>query len=324
MPQVFSNNARALLVSGISDTATSLTVEAGKADLFPTANVGTGAIPSTNNWFKVTLQDALGTVEIVYVRTRTAGSAVFSNVLRGQEGTTARNFIAGTVVGLRLTAMDVEGSIAAALNSVQLTGNQTIAGTKTFSSTIAGSINGNAATVTNGVYTTGDQTIGGSKTFSSVLTNSAGRFTTNNTGLGMYEMHLPGVAARAWYLSTDGITRLGTTNGAGVTSTVLAAINATGDLTATGNVTAYSDIRLKKDLHVITHALDKLRRLTGYTYTRIDTGERQTGLVAQDVERVLPEAVVSGEHLSVAYGNLAGLMVEAIKELDKRVELLEG
>jgi len=80
------------------------------------------------------------------------------------------------VVGLRITAVDVEGSIAAAANSVQLTGNQTIAGTKTFSNQIVasggvqgnvtGDVSGNAGTVTNGVYTTGDQTIAGVKTFS--------------------------------------------------------------------------------------------------------------------------------------------------------------
>ena len=172
MPQLFTNTARALLAAGISDTDTSLTVEAAKADLFPTANTGTGSVPAATNWFKLTLQDTSGNVEIVYVRTRTAGSGVCSNVMRGQEGTTALAFSAGTVAGLRITADDAERSIAAAANSVQLTGNQTVEGTKTFSSQIVasggvqGDVTGNAGTVTNGVYTTGDQTIGGTKTFS--------------------------------------------------------------------------------------------------------------------------------------------------------------
>ena len=104
MPQLFTNNARALLASGIAAADTSLTVEAAKADLFPAANTGTGSVPATTNWFKATLQDSMGNVEIIYVRTRTAGSGVFSNVLRGREGTTARDFIAGSVVGLRITA----------------------------------------------------------------------------------------------------------------------------------------------------------------------------------------------------------------------------
>jgi hypothetical protein len=111
MPQQFSNNARSVLQSTITDTATSLTIASGAADLFPTANVGSGSIPSTNNWFKATLQDVNGNVEIIYVRTRNAGSAVFSNILRAQEGTTARTFVAGSVVGLRVTAADIQASV---------------------------------------------------------------------------------------------------------------------------------------------------------------------------------------------------------------------
>jgi F0F1-type ATP synthase membrane subunit c/vacuolar-type H+-ATPase subunit K len=125
MPQLFANNARALLASGINDTATSLTIEANKADLFPTANTGTGPVPSANNWYKVTLQDAQGNTEIVYVRTRTAGSGVLSNVIRGQEGTTARSFSAGAVVGLRLTALDVQQSINVLSNNNLFTGSNT-------------------------------------------------------------------------------------------------------------------------------------------------------------------------------------------------------
>lgn len=92
--------------------------------------------------------------------------------------------------------------------------------------------------------------------------------------------------------------------------------------TCTGNVTAFSDARLKTDLVQIPDALDKVSSLTGYTYTRIDSGLRQTGLIAQELLEVLPEAVdTSGEFMSVAYGNVVGLLVEAIKEL--RVELQE-
>jgi len=123
MPQQFSNNARSVLQSTITDTATSLTIAAGAADLFPTANVGTGSIPSTSNWFKATLQDVSGNVEIIYVRTRNAGSAVFSNILRAQEGTTARTFVAGSVVGLRVTAADIQASINIPAADNVFTGN---------------------------------------------------------------------------------------------------------------------------------------------------------------------------------------------------------
>lgn len=134
MPQLFTNNARALLVTGIAAGDTSLTIEAGKADLFPSANVGTGAVPSTSNWFKATLQDAVGNTEIIYVRTRSLGSGIFSNVMRGQEGTTALAFTAGTVVGLRITAADIQASIG--MKDL----DNTFSGLNTFSQIIQGSI----------------------------------------------------------------------------------------------------------------------------------------------------------------------------------------
>ena len=98
-----------------------------------------------------------------------------------------------------------------------------------------------------------------------------------------------------------------------------------GSITAGGNVTAYSDAKLKENLEAIPNALAKVQALTGYTFDRKDTGERQTGLIAQDVEKVLPEAV--GENngtMTLAYGNLVGLLVEAIKELKAEVEELKN
>ena len=104
-------------------------------------------------------------------------------------------------------------------------------------------------------------------------------------------------------------------------------VDVSGNFTANGNVTAYSDIRLKKDIRVIPDALDKVLALRGVTYERIDSGERQTGVIAQEVQAVLPEAVMEGNDedktLSVAYGNLVGLLVEAIKELKAEVEELK-
>lgn len=100
-----------------------------------------------------------------------------------------------------------------------------------------------------------------------------------------------------------------------------------GNTTSTGNVTAYSDIRLKKDIELIPDALDKVCTLRGVTYERIDSGERQTGVIAQEVQAVLPEAVMTmtdeQQTLSVAYGNLVGLLIEAIKGLKAEVDALK-
>ena len=113
MSQKFSNNARALLTASILAADTSISIEVSKADSFPVANtngsaVGTGGL----DYFKAVLQDTSGNIEIVYVRTRALGAATFTNVIRGQEGTTARNYASGSIVGLRLTAADHEAALA--------------------------------------------------------------------------------------------------------------------------------------------------------------------------------------------------------------------
>ena len=115
MAQKLKNNARSLLVSAINAGNTSLVVESGKADLFPVADTGTDPVGTFGkDWFKAVLQDTAGNIEIIYVRTRTGGNATLSNILRGQEGTTARDYAAGSVVGLRITSKDVEDAISLA------------------------------------------------------------------------------------------------------------------------------------------------------------------------------------------------------------------
>jgi hypothetical protein len=97
-----------------------------------------------------------------------------------------------------------------------------------------------------------------------------------------------------------------------------------GRLDTLGNVASTSDSRLKEDLIVIPDSLNKIDQLTGYTYYRKDIQQYETGLIAQDVQKVLPEAVHSHEsgYYTLSYGNMAGLFVEAIKALKKENEEL--
>jgi len=105
-------------------------------------------------------------------------------------------------------------------------------------------------------------------------------------------------------------------------------ISVTGAVYATGNVSANSDIRIKKDIQGIDNALEKVGRLQGITFlnTLNESDGRSTGLIAQAVQEVLPEAVSTSEngYLAVAYGNMVGLLVEAIKELTTQVENLHS
>src|SRR5210317_1249655 len=95
-----------------------------------------------------------------------------------------------------------------------------------------------------------------------------------------------------------------------------------GSLYCYGNVTAYSDIRHKRDIVKLDNALEKVEKLNGYKYTRKNDGKRYTGLIAQEVLEVLPEAVIADEkgEYSLAYGNMAGLFVEAMKEMSDQLQ----
>lgn len=126
MTQKFSNNARSRLVGALSAVATSFTIEAPTADLFPVGN--TTDWLTKLNWFKATLEKSTGQVEIVHVGVRNSGSGVFSNVLRGQDGTTALAFDAGSTVGLRITALDVEKALSGEFDELTVSGDATFGG----------------------------------------------------------------------------------------------------------------------------------------------------------------------------------------------------
>tara|TARA_Y100000401_G_scaffold72133_1_gene58214 strand:+ start:32121 stop:33551 length:1431 start_codon:yes stop_codon:yes gene_type:complete len=108
----------------------------------------------------------------------------------------------------------------------------------------------------------------------------------------------------------------------------LASTDTSGNFTATGDVTAFSDATLKKDIVQITDALDKVDQIRGVTFERLDfdDGTRHAGVIAQEIEKVLPEVVKEGLNgmRTVAYGNIVGLLIEAIKELRQEVKELRG
>ena len=109
------------------------------------------------------------------------------------------------------------------------------------------------------------------------------------------------------------------------TSTGFAAIGeltCTGNMTASANVTAYSDERLKTDIKTIDNALDKVSQMRGVTFTKDD--KQGSGVIAQELEKIAPELVMDGEYKSVAYGNIVGYLIEAIKELKAELKELKG
>jgi hypothetical protein len=114
------------------------------------------------------------------------------------------------------------------------------------------------------------------------------------------------------------------TAGVSVNTTIVAAMAANGDFTATGDVTAFSDVRQKTNIETIHYALDAVLKMRGVRFDRKDSGSRGCGVIAQEMQGIAPEVVKSNDDgvLSVAYGNLVGYLIEAVKELNAKVEAL--
>ena len=110
-----------------------------------------------------------------------------------------------------------------------------------------------------------------------------------------------------------------------------------GHITATGNITAFaSDIRLKTAIQPIENAVAKVLKLSGFTYELNElagtlgyelTGERYSGVSAQEVKEVLPEAVkpapINADYMTVQYDKLVPILIEAIKELKAEIDELK-
>ena len=105
-------------------------------------------------------------------------------------------------------------------------------------------------------------------------------------------------------------------------------MSAAGAATFNNDVTAFSDVILKDNIDTIDNALDRVKGMRGVFFDRKDNKqERQTGVIAQEVEPFLPEVVRETKDekkiKSVAYGNMVGVLIEAIKELNAKIEELQ-
>ena len=112
--------------------------------------------------------------------------------------------------------------------------------------------------------------------------------------------------------------------GAG-TSNPTSPLQVAGQVEATA-FTYTSDVRLKKDIVRLNNALDKVINLQGVSFTWKNNGNKEIGLIAQDVEKVVPELVVTGSDgmKSVKYGNVVALLIEAVKAQQIEIDSLKA
>ena len=121
----------------------------------------------------------------------------------------------------------------------------------------------------------------------------------------------------------------GTDGGSDITALTLD-MSAAGAATFNNDVTAFSDERLKENVETIENGLDKVCQLRGVTYNRNDqeNARKQIGVIAQEVEEVLPEVVLTADDemktKSVDYAKITAVLIEAIKELKQEIKELKA
>ena len=177
--------------------------------------------------------------------------------------------------------------------------------------------------------------LGDDANFSTTITNQIAALTHDGFADFVANEHIDWTAASAGTIHASNYTNTGdTTYTAGeglqlvgtefsMDGSYTGDFNVDGNITATADVTAYSDARLKRNVETISNAVDLVNCLRGVNFEK--DGRHSTGVIAQEVEEFLPEVVhTDAEGMkSVAYGNIAGLLIEAIKEQQQTIENLQ-
>jgi hypothetical protein len=117
-------------------------------------------------------------------------------------------------------------------------------------------------------------------------------------------------------------TTTGTITASGISTSKLTYNPSTGALTVV-DINSTSDIKLKENIKTVENSLDTLTQLRGVSFDWKETGKGSYGVIAQELEEILPDLVKNGEVKSVNYNGLIGVLIEAVKELKREVQELK-
>ena len=190
-----------------------------------------------------------------------------------------------------------------------ISGNAATATTLATARSIGGvSFNGSAAINLPGVNTSGNQDTSGNAATATALTSG------NKTIAGVLDITDTTDSSDA----TGDTGALRCEGGASIAKKLYAGSTITGS----ADVIAYSDQKLKENVKTLDGK--KVLEMRGVSFDRVDTGKASSGVIAQEIEKVAPELVIDdGKYKGVAYGNIVGYLIEAIKDQQKQIDELK-
>ena len=234
-----------------------------------------------------------------------------------RNGLVVSNVITANTSGITLNLAGNTGSVGQVLAS---NGSGGLYWTDALTSSNTVSFTGNVSItslIANGSLGTAGQvlTTNGSNTYWSTVTANGGgtsiNLSANTTDTSTYYFPMSNSSSGTW---SNGV----------IANTSIYFVPATGTLSAT-IFNSLSDLEYKTDVSKINNAVDVLKQLDGVSFKWKETGHKSYGVIAQEVEKVLPEIVdINNDVKSVNYQALIGFLIEAVKELSDKVEKLEN
>ena len=233
--------------------------------------------------------------------------------------------LTGDVIGTS-GSFDGSGNLSFAVAVADNSHNHTISNVTDLSTTLSGKLSTGGGTLTGSLKINDEYNLQLGTDATTRTTLRQGTFSTVSDCFSIVTTGVSGVNPDA-YWSLPGSTLYIANN---IDATI--ALSSTGSIVAEGDITAFgtvSDITQKENIVKIEGALDKIAKVSGYTYNYIGNSTPMTGVIAQEFEEVLPQVVYETKLLdgtmskAVRHGNIVGLLIEAIKELKAEIEELK-
>jgi hypothetical protein len=273
-----------------------------------------------------TITNAAGTVKIGIGTTAllVEGNARVTGILTVGSSSITLNGITDTInVGTGLT-LSSSGIVAGVITATSFVGS--ISGTATSTTNIpnlSGDITSVNTVTTLATVNANVGTFGNGTAIPSITVNAKGLITgVTTTAVSSGTAITDDTSTNASRFLTFTSATSGSISAANVSSTKLTFNPSTGLLTVV-DINSTSDLNLKENVQTVENALETINTLRGVSFDWKETGRSSYGVIAQELQEILPDLVNDGEVKSVNYNGIIGVLIEAVKELKKEVEDLK-